>query len=122
VPETWSLDVVADPASSSIVDQPLSRALGNALNWNGLMKLAEKHAIRFLHPCICTNGDDPFHVDLWEGVPLREVIWMVKPKANIRRVCYQSYHAENLAPFQGSLPLSQILETPPGQNTRRARL
>jgi hypothetical protein len=40
---------------------------------------------------------------------------MVKPKANIRRVCYQSYHAENLAPFQGSLPLSQILETPPGQ-------
>jgi DMSO/TMAO reductase YedYZ molybdopterin-dependent catalytic subunit len=115
VPETWSLEVVPDPASNSTVEQPLSRVLGNALDWNGLMKLSEKHAIRFLHPCFCTNGDDPFHVTLWEGVPLREVIWLAKPKANIRRVYYQSYHAENIAPFQSSLPLGQILESPPGQ-------
>ncbi|MBP1623974.1 MAG: reductase [Acidobacteria bacterium] len=45
VPETWSLDVVPDPASNSIVDQPLSKAAGNALNWDRLMNLAEKHAI-----------------------------------------------------------------------------
>jgi Oxidoreductase molybdopterin binding domain len=115
VPETWSLDVVPDPASTSAVEQPLSRAQGNALDWGGLMKLAEKHAIRFIHPCICTNGDVPYHVDLWEGVPLREVFWMVKPRANIRRVYYQSYHPENLAPFQSSLPVGQVLETPPGQ-------
>ncbi len=31
LPETWSLDVVPDPASDSSVEQPLSRALGNAL-------------------------------------------------------------------------------------------
>jgi len=78
------------------------------------MRLAEKHAIRFLHPCICTNVDDPFHVNLWEGVPLREVIWMAKPKAAIRRVYYQSYHPHNLQPFQASLPLGDVLETPPG--------
>ena len=30
-PETWSLDVVPDPASNSIVEQPLTRALGTAL-------------------------------------------------------------------------------------------
>ena len=115
LPETWSLDVVPDPASDSSVEQPLSRALGNALDWKGLMSLAEKHAVRFLHVCTCTNGADPFHMTLWEGVPLREVIWLTRPKANIRRVYYQSYHAENLPPFQGSLPLGQILETPPGQ-------
>ena len=116
VPETWSLEVVPDPASDSVVEHPLSRALGNALDWKGLMKLAEKHAVRFLHPCVCTNGADPFHMTLWEGVPLREVIWLARPKANIRRVYYQSYPGENLPPFQGALPLGHILETPPGQN------
>src|SRR5271157_4601087 len=115
LPETWSLDVVPDPASDSSVEQPLSKALGNALDWNGLMKLAEKHAVRFLHVCVCTNGADPYHMTLWEGVPLREVLWLTRPKANIRRVYYQSYQSENLPPFQSSLALGHILETPPGQ-------
>ena len=114
-PETWSLDVIPDPASDSSVEQPLSRALGNALDWNGLMRLAQRHAVRFLHVGVCTNGADPFHMSLWEGVPLREVIYLTRPKASIRRVYYQSYHQENLPPFQSSLSLSQILETPPGQ-------
>ena len=115
LPETWSLDVVPDPASDSSVEQPRSRALGNALDWKGLMSLAEKHAVRFLHVCTCTNGADPYHMTLWEGVPLREVIWLTRPKANIRRVYYQSYHPENLPPFQSSMALGHILETPPGQ-------
>ena len=115
LPETWSLDVIPDPASNSVVEKPLSRTLGNALDWNGLMRLAERHAVRFLHVCTCTNGTNPFHMSLWEGVPLREVIGLVGPKDNVRRVYYQSYHSEGLAPFQSSLPLGQILETPPGQ-------
>ena len=115
LPETWTLDVVPDPASTSIVEQPLSRALGNALDWKGLMSLADKHAVRFLHLCTCTNGADPYHLTLWEGVPLREVLWLTKPIANIRRVYYQSYHPENLVPFQGSMALGHILEPPPGQ-------
>jgi len=114
-PETWSLEVVPDPASDSSVEQPLSRALGNALDWKGLMSLAEKHAVRYLHLCVCTNGADPYHMSLWEGVPFREVIWLTRPKANTRRVYYQSYHQENVAPFQSSLSLSQIMENPPGQ-------
>jgi DMSO/TMAO reductase YedYZ molybdopterin-dependent catalytic subunit len=115
LPETWSLDVIPQPGGDSSVEQPLSRAMGNALDWNGLMSLAGKHAIRFLHVCVCTNGADPFHMTLWEGVPLREVIWLTRPKGNIRRVYYQSYHPGNLPPFQSSLPLGQVLETPPGE-------
>jgi DMSO/TMAO reductase YedYZ molybdopterin-dependent catalytic subunit len=115
ISETWSLDVVPDPASNSIVEQPLSRTLGNALNWDGLMKLAEKHVIRFMHVCTCTNGANPFHMSLWEGIPLREVIQLTRPKENVRRVYYQSYHSETLPPFQSSLPLGQILESPPGE-------
>ena len=113
--ETWSLDVVADPASNSTVERPLSLELGTALDWNGLMKLAEKQAVRFLHVCTCTNGPDPYHMTLWEGIPLREIIWLTRPRANVRRVYFQSYHPGNLPPFQASLPLSQILEAPPGQ-------
>jgi len=116
VPETWTLDVVPDPASDCLVEQPLSRSAGKALDWNGLMKLAETHAVRFLHVCVCTNGADPFHTTLWEGVPLREVIWLTRPKGNIRRVYYQSYHPENVPTFQASLPLGAVLETPPGQS------
>jgi hypothetical protein len=115
VPETWSLDVVPDPASNSVVTNPLSQALGNALDWNGLMQLAGRHAVRFVQVCTCTNGADPFHVSLWEGVPLREIIGLTAPKENVRRVYYQSYHSGNLPPFQSSLALAQILETPPGQ-------
>jgi DMSO/TMAO reductase YedYZ molybdopterin-dependent catalytic subunit len=114
-PETWSLEVVADTESGTVIEQPLAASAGTALDWSGLMRLADKHAIRFLHPCVCTNVDDPFHVDLWEGVPLREVIWMARPKAQIRRVYYQSYHKEGVPPFQASLPLGDVLETPPGQ-------
>ncbi len=114
-PDTWSLEVIPDPASNSVVEQPLSRALGKALTWQGLMSLAEKHAVRFLHVCNCTNGQDPFHMSLWEGVPLREVIAMTRPRENVRRVYYQSHHGEGLPPFQSSLPLSQVLEEPPGQ-------
>jgi DMSO/TMAO reductase YedYZ molybdopterin-dependent catalytic subunit len=115
VPETWSLEVIPDPASNSVVEQPLSRARGNALNWQGLMSLAEKHAVRFMHVTTCTNGQDPFHMTLWEGVPLREVIALTRLKDNVRRVYYQSYHPEGVPPFQSSLALSQVLEEPPGQ-------
>jgi DMSO/TMAO reductase YedYZ molybdopterin-dependent catalytic subunit len=115
VPDTWSLEVIPDPASNSVVEQPLSQALGNALSWQSLMDLADKHRVSFMHVCTCTNGQDPFHMSLWEGVPLRMVIVMTRPKDNVRRVYYQSYHPENIPPFQSSLPLSQILEEPPGQ-------
>ncbi len=114
-PETWSLEVVPDPKSTSLVEKPLTRAQGTALNWDGLMKLAEKHAVRFLHVINCTNGQDPFHMSLWEGVPLREIILLTRPKENVRRLYYQSYHPEGVPPFQSSLPLGQVLEEPPGQ-------
>ncbi len=113
--ESWSLEVVPDSDGQSIVEQPLSRRLGNALSWQGLMSLAEKQAVRFLHLCTCTNGPDPFHMTLWEGVPLREVLSLTKPKENVRRVYYQSHPGENMPPFQSSLALSQVLEPPPGQ-------
>ena len=75
VPETWSLEVVADTASSSVVERPLTRAQGNALDWNGLMKLAEKHAVRFLHPCFLRQrGRSVPHQRVGGGTPPRNYL------------------------------------------------
>ncbi len=114
VPETWSLEVVPDPTSNCVVEQTFSRTGGNAITWDGLMKLAEKRSIRFIHPCTCTNGENPFHTSLWEGIPLSDILSLTRPKENVRRIYYQSYHAEGLQPFQSSLPFGYVLETAPG--------
>ena len=114
-PETWHLEVIPDPSSDSVVEQSLTRASGNAINWERLMKLAEKNTVRFLHVFNCTNGPDPFHMSLWEGVPLCDVIQLVNPSDNVRRIYYQSYHPEGIPSFQASLPLGHVLETPPGE-------
>ena len=84
--KTWTLDVVPDPNSNPEVTNPLSREKGNPLTFDQLMKLAEKYAVRFLKIMTCNNIGAPLGMGLWEGVPLREIIWATKPKANIRRV------------------------------------
>lgn len=114
VPETWTMEVLPDPASNSVVERSFTAAGGNAFGWTDLMQLARTHALRFLHVCTCTNGTNPFHMSFWEGVPLREIIRAVGPRENVRRVYYESYHRAGVAPFLSSLPLGQILETPPG--------
>ena len=115
--ETWQLEVVPDPESNSDVKSPLSKELGTALNWDGLMKLAETRAVSFLHVVTCTNGKSPCGMGLFEGVPLRHVIWMAKPTANVRRVFYHGYHNDDPEQrFQSSLPIGRVLEDPPDEH------
>ncbi len=115
--ETWQLEVVPDPESNAEVQNPLSKERGTALDWQGLMQLAEKHAVRFLHVMTCTNGKSPCGMGLWEGVPLRHIVWMAKPAANVRRVFYYGYHNDDPKQrFQSSLPVGRVLEDPPGEH------
>ena len=115
--ETWKLEVVPDPGSNSAVGNPMTREKGNALDFKGLMKLAEKHAVRFLKVMSCNNMKDPLGMGLWEGVPLRNVIWLAKPTANVRRVFYYGHHNEDPKQmFRSSLPIGRALEDPPGDN------
>lgn len=114
--ETWKLEVVSDPDAKATIANPLSKELGTALDWAGLMKLAETKAVKFLKVMSCNNIDNPLGMGLWEGVPLRDVIWLTKPTENIRRVFYYGYH--NDAPkqiFRSSLPIGRVLEDPPGE-------
>ncbi|MHC4400627.1 MAG: molybdopterin-dependent oxidoreductase [Planctomycetota bacterium] len=115
--ETWRLQVLPDPESNAEVKHPLSEEAGTALDWQGLMKIAEKHAVRIMHVMTCTNGKQPCGMGLWEGVPLRDVIWLARPKANVRRVIYWGYHNDDPEQrFQGSLPIGRVLEDPPGEH------
>ena len=60
---------------------------------------------------------EPLGMGLWEGVPLRNVIWTTKPTANIRRVYFYGHHNEDPKQiFQSSLPIGRVLEDPPGDN------
>ena len=115
--EQWELEVLADPESNSKIESPLSRETGTALTWDGLMKLAEKHAVRFLKVMTCNNINTPLGVGLWEGVPLREVVWLAKPEANVRRLYYHGYHNDDPKQmFRSSLSIGRVLEDPPGEN------
>jgi DMSO/TMAO reductase YedYZ molybdopterin-dependent catalytic subunit len=114
--ETWRLEVVADPASNSKLERPLSRELGTALDFDGLMKLAESHAVRYLKGVTCNNIGEPLGMGLWEGVPLRVVVWLAQPVENVRRVYYYGYHNDDPAQvFQSSLSIGRVLEDPPGE-------
>lgn len=115
--KTWQLEVVADPESNAQVDNPLTRQRGNALDWEALMQLAQGRAVRFMKVITCTNIGQPLGMGLWEGVPLRDVIWMAKPVANVRRVFYYGYHNDDPEQrFQSSLPIGRVLEDPPGEH------
>jgi DMSO/TMAO reductase YedYZ molybdopterin-dependent catalytic subunit len=81
------------------------------------LKLGEKHAVRFLKIMTCNNIGAPLGMGLWEGVPLRHVIWATKPTANIRRVFYHGHHNNDPKQmFRSSLPIGRVLEDPPGDN------
>ncbi len=113
--ETWRLEVVADPASNSQVERPMRRSDATALDFAGLMAMASKRSVRFLKTMTCNNMGSPLGTGLWEGIPLRDVIWRVRPGNNIRRVWFYGYHNKDPKQmFRGSLPIGRVLEDPPG--------
>ena len=114
--ETWRLEVVADPASDTKLERPLLIEAGTALDFAGLLELAERHAVQYMKAITCNNLGEPLGMGLWEGVPLRVVLWMARPVENVRRVFYYGYHNDDPAQrFQSSLPIGRVLEDPPGE-------
>lgn len=113
--QTWSLEVTSDPEHPAELRTPLSQEAGTALDWDGLMELAQKHAVRFPKVMTCNNIGCPLGMGIWEGVPLREVIWLTQPKKDLRRVYYYGFHNEKPDQiFRSSLPIGRVLEDPFG--------
>jgi len=111
--ETWKLEVVSDPDNPAKIGHPLTKKVGTALDFDGLMKLAEKHVVRFAKTMTCLNIGCPLGTGIWEGVPLREVVCLTQPRENLRRIFYHGYHNDDPQQmFRSSLPVDRVLEDP----------
>ncbi len=111
--ETWRLEVVSDPDHPARLGQPLTKEAGTALDFAALLELGQRHAVRFAKVMTCLNLGCPLGMGLWEGVPLREVVWLTQPRENLRRVYYYGYHNDDPKQmFRSSLPIGRVLEDP----------
>lgn len=113
--ETWSLEVDSDPEHPVDIRRPLTARSGNAFDFSDLMEVAKTKAVRFGKVMTCLNIAKPLGMGLWEGVPLREVFWLTKPRKDVRRAFYYGYHNDKPEQmFRSSLPINRILEDPMG--------
>ncbi|MDA1050767.1 MAG: molybdopterin-dependent oxidoreductase [Planctomycetota bacterium] len=111
--DTWKLEVVSDPEHPAKLGSALSKTDNTALDFNGLLQLAEQHAVRFPKAMTCLNIGCPLGNGIWEGVPLREVLWLTQPREDLRRVFYYGYHNDDPKQmFRSSLPVGRVLEDP----------
>jgi DMSO/TMAO reductase YedYZ molybdopterin-dependent catalytic subunit len=109
--DTWRLEVISDPEHPATLTRQLTRADGTALDFLSLLRLADKHAVRFPKVMTCLNIGCPLGMGIWEGVPLREVIAVTGPRENLRRVFYYGYHNDDPKQmFRSSLPIGRVLE------------
>lgn len=109
--ETWKLEVLSDPEHPARLKRELTIADKTALDFDGLLRLGQRHAVRFPKVMTCLNIGCPLGMGIWEGVPLREVLWLTEPRENLRRVQYFGYHNDDPQQmFRSSLPVGRILE------------
>lgn len=111
--DTWQLELLSDPKHPAKLRAPMKKADGTALNFNGLMELAKTRAVRFPKAMTCLNIGCPLGNGIWEGVPLRDVLWLTEPREDLRRVFYHGFHNNDPKQlFQSSLPVGRVLEDP----------
>ncbi|MBM3970221.1 MAG: hypothetical protein FJ302_10205 [Planctomycetes bacterium] len=112
--ETWKLEVVSDADKNATrLKKPMKKEDGTALDFKGLLQIAETHAVKFAKVMTCLNIGCPLGTGIWEGVPLREIIWRTQPVENLRRVFYYGYHNDEPSQmFRSSLPIGRVLEDP----------
>lgn len=113
-PETWRLEVVPDDSAG--VPRPKRLQDGTAIDLPTLEAMANSGGVRYLKAMQCLNIAQPLGQGLWEGVPLRDILALLGPLNDVRRLYYWGYHNEKPEQlFQSSLSYSQAMETPPGE-------
>lgn len=113
--ETWRLNVLSDPDKPAKLGRELKSADGTALDFATLLKMAESRTVRFAKVMTCLNLGCPLGMGLWEGIPLRDVLWLTQPRENLRRVFFHGYHNDDPQQmFRSSLPVGRVLEDPIG--------
>jgi DMSO/TMAO reductase YedYZ molybdopterin-dependent catalytic subunit len=109
--DTWRLEVIPDPDHSVRLRKALTKKEHTALDFKTLLALGDKHAVRFPKIMTCMNLGCPLGMGIWEGVPLREVVWMTEPREDTRRVFFYGYHNDDPRQmFRSSLPIGRVME------------
>ncbi len=111
--DTWKLEVLSDPDKPARVRNEFKKSDNTAFDFAALMELAKTKAVRFPKVMTCLNIGCPLGMGIWEGVPLREVLWLAQPTEDLRRVFYYGYHNDEPSQmFRSSMPVGRILEDP----------
>ncbi len=91
----------------------MTKADNTALDFASLLELAKTRAVRFPKAMTCLNIGCPLGNGIWEGVPLRDVLWLTQPREDLRRVFYHGFHNKDPKQlFRSSLPVGRVLEDP----------
>ncbi len=111
--DSWKLEIISDPENPATLGKQFTKKDSTAFDFPTLIKLAEKHAVRYARVMTCLNIGCPLGMGLWEGVPLRTVLWLTQPKENLRRVFFHGFHNDDPKQlFRASLPAGRVLEDP----------
>jgi len=109
--DSWFLEIASDPENPTTLAQSFTREKKTALDFQTLLKLGETNGVRFAKVMTCLNIGCPLGMGVWEGVPLRDLVWLAKPSANLRRIFYHGYHNDDPKQlFRSSLPAGRVLE------------
>ncbi len=113
--DSWRLEVIADPDSDARIRHPMTIAGDSALSFDQLVDIGKTQAVSYLKVMTCNNIADPLGMGLWEGVPLREILWKVDPDPKVRRVHYHGFqHDDPKWMFRSSLSINRVFEDSPG--------
>ncbi len=108
---SWKLEIISDPEHRATIGKSFTKTANTAIDFDTLLKLGKKHAVRFAKLMTCLNIGCPLGMGVWEGVPLRGLVWLAKPTANLRRIFYYGYHNDDPKQmFRSSLPVGRVLE------------
>lgn len=109
--ETWQLEILADPESPAKLGRQFRREDQTAINFQTLLQLAARNTVQFAKVMTCLNIGCPLGMGLWQGLPLRDLLWMTQPTADFRRVFYYGFHNNDPQQlFRSSLPVGRVLE------------
>jgi DMSO/TMAO reductase YedYZ molybdopterin-dependent catalytic subunit len=109
--DTWTLQIINDREHPATIDHERTDENEMSFTFTNLLKTSQGRSVRFAKVMTCLNIGCPLGMGIWEGLPLRNLIWLTKPTANLRRVFYYGYHNDDPKQmFKSSLPIGRILE------------
>lgn len=109
--DTWKLEILSDPDKPATIAKQFLKKDGTAIDFAQLLKMGEKKSVRFAKVMTCLNIGCPLGMGIWEGVPLRDLVWLTQPKENLRRIFFYGYHNDDPKQmFRSSLPAGRVFE------------